>query len=140
MKKEGDSFTTRDTICEVSLFPSDIMVGVNDSRSGFIAKLLVPVGKRLSVNDPIALLVSDKEELNSYLDNQREEFLDEEVLKETVKIMDESKKPPDMKSLLRHIKDMIQSGDIQEGSGNYHITLDYFVLKSDNIFMISRIC
>lgn len=117
LKKEGESFTTRDVICEVSLFPSELTIGLNANRSGIVAKLLVPTGKKLLATEHIALLVADQTEYNNYMDEVRENILDEEVLAETTKIIEESKQKPDAKVLLRQIRHLMQEGEIDEHSG-----------------------
>lgn len=116
LKKEGQTVTSSDNICEVSLFPSDLMVGVTSSKSGILAKILVPIGKKLSVNEPIALLVEDQAEYMEYLDATRCAEHDAEGLAEAVKVVEDKKKKPDTKVLLREIKHLIQEGHIKEDS------------------------
>lgn len=119
LKKEGESVSTSDDICEVSLFPSDLMVGVNSPRAGILAKILVPVGKKLPVNEPIALVVEDRDEYMEYIDATRCAEHDEEGIAAARKVVEEKKKKPDTKVLLREIKHLIQEGHIKEDSGEY---------------------
>lgn len=44
-------------LCEVSLSPSDLMVGVHAEKSGYVAKILAPLMKKLPIDEPIAILV-----------------------------------------------------------------------------------
>ena len=102
-------------MCEVSL--SDLMVGVDADTSGIIAKILVPVGKKCPIDESIAILVADENEYMNYLDEVRILSKDDDILIETTKVIEEGKKKPDMKVLLREIKHMIQEGLIEDGSG-----------------------
>ena len=72
--------------------------------------------------------VGSKQELLAYMDEKRVESHDEEIDKITKKVLEEksyqqqqkaSKKNhvPDIKTLLRFIKDLIQEGHIEDGSG-----------------------
>ena len=93
------------------------MVGVDADTSGIIAKILVPVGKKCPIDESIAILVADENEYMNYLDEVRILSKDDDILIETTKVIEEGKKKPDMKVLLREIKHMIQEGLIEDGSG-----------------------
>ena len=129
--KEGDAFTPNDTICEVSLLPSDLMVGVNDTKPGIIAKTLAFVGKQYLVHEPIAIIVANLEEYNNFKEEERIAIKDSEVLAETSEIINEGKKKPDAKVLLREIKHLIQNGDIEESSGtSIHFYINKYTLNN----------
>jgi pyruvate/2-oxoglutarate dehydrogenase complex dihydrolipoamide acyltransferase (E2) component len=93
------------------------MVGVTSSKSGIVAKILVPIGKKVSVNEPIALMVENRAEYMEYLDATRCADHDAEGLAAAEKAVEDKKKKPDTKVLLREIKHLIQEGHIIEDSG-----------------------
>lgn len=97
-------------------------MGVDSDKPGYIAKILIPTKKKSFVNDPIAILVASKEELLVFMDEMRVASRDEEVLKETAKVMEAAatKRKPDTKSLLRQIRSLVQEGKIEEGSGKHN--------------------
>ena len=96
------------------------MIGVNGERSGYIAKILTPELKKCPITENLAILVRTKQDLLSYYDEQREEILDNETLLENQKLIENTKRALDVKTLLRDIKDLITSGDIIDGSGNFY--------------------
>lgn len=74
------------------------------------------------------IYVGSKQELLAYMDEKRVENHDEEVYNITKKVLEEKslqqqkaskKNVPDIKTLLRFIKDLINEGHIEDGSGMY---------------------
>ncbi len=117
LKKEGETFNGSENVCEVTLKPSDLMIGVNANNPGILAKILIPEGKISSENDPIALLVKDREQYLAYIDDERVESKQEEILIETKDVLEQEKRRPDVKILLRELKHLINEGAIPEDSG-----------------------
>lgn len=115
--RDGEHFKAGDSLCEVTLKPAEIMVGVSEPKGGIVAKVYVPVGKRCGVHEPIALLVADQAEYNMFLDDIRRNANEDEKLAAVTEVIKESHHKPDIKSLLRQLKQLIQQGDIVEDSG-----------------------
>ena len=116
MKKEGDQILANEMICEVTL-DVGLTIAINTGQDGYLASIMKNVGDEVAVDSPIALYVNDKDTLLSYIDTMRMASYDDEkeaVLQESA---DEKKLEIDAKSLLRQIRRLIQSGDIEEGSG-----------------------
>ena len=112
LKKEGDKFVSGEVICEVSL--EGLSIGVEIPEDGYIAQILVEEGKTIPAGTIIARYSDSLEDLNEYKDKKRKE---EEKLNQThTETISESVKK-DTKDLLREIKHLIHSGQIEEGSG-----------------------
>lgn len=117
MKKEGESYKKGESLCEMALVPSDLLVAVDAEEAGILAKILIPAGKSVPVNDPIAIFVHTQDDYFSYIEDQRIADADSHRHAVTEEVLEAATKRPDAKVLLRHVKHMIQSGDIEEGSG-----------------------
>ncbi len=115
--KEGDKLEVGDSLCEVSLSPSDLYLAVPVQEKGFLAKLLVPIGQSININEPIALFVSTKDEYFDLIEEDRIDSAESEKSALTSAVLNEKLRKPDAKILLRHIRHMIHDGQIKEGSG-----------------------
>lgn len=115
MKKEGDSFSAGESLCEVSL--SDFSLAVDHENSGIIAEIIAANGKTVEADHPIASYVHSKDEYLEYVEKKREMVLDQERMSGIKEHQEEKNRKPDKMTLMREIKHLIQSGAIQEGSG-----------------------
>ncbi len=115
LKKQGDSFDSSESLCEVSL--SDFSLAVDLPTSGYITEIIVHEGETVEADHPIASYVHDKEEYMSYVESKRILVEDSERMAVTKEVEEEKSKQPDTTVMMREIKHMIQNGVIEEGSG-----------------------
>jgi pyruvate/2-oxoglutarate dehydrogenase complex dihydrolipoamide acyltransferase (E2) component len=126
--KEGDEFQSGDPICEIA-FPS-LTIQYAPEDSGILADVLVNDGQFIGVDKPFAVFANSKEDYLEYLDTKREAILEASKLDETIATQKEAEIPPAKVTpmiVLRHIKHMIQQGQIDAGSGK--INFLYFFLQ-----------
>lgn len=128
-----------ETICEVSLEPSDLTIGVDAPTNGIIASKMVKVGKSVPVDTPIAIFVNNEDEYFAHLDDQRIASGEAEKSKITEDAIKESKKKPDTLVLMREIKHLIQTGHIPEGSGASLLFIVCKYLSDNNTFYPQRL-
>lgn len=115
MKKEGESFGSGESLCEISL--SDFSLAVDHDNSGIIAEIIAGNGKTVEADHPIASYVLSKNEYLEYVEKKRELVIEQERMSGIKESLEEKNKKPDTMTLMREIKHLIQSGAIQEGSG-----------------------
>lgn len=99
------------------------MVGVESPVDGFLAEIVVRELKSVDAKTIIAKIVASKEEYMSFLDEQREEDIEDTKCALTSAELEKQTKGPDMKVLLREIKHLIQTGEIEDGSGENFINM-----------------
>lgn len=110
MKKEGEYFESLESLAEVSLTVEEIRIGVDVERSGVLCSILVAAGQTVDVNEPIATFVDDMDDYMEHVEKQKE------ILKEAKEEKHEAAPVSHSKNLLRHIKMMIQSNEIDSNS------------------------
>lgn len=110
MKKEGEYFESLESLCEVTLSVEEIRIGVDVERCGVLCSILVAAGQTVDVNEPIAMFVDDMDDYMEHVEKQKE-LLKEEKEKKT-----DAGPVSHSKNLLRHIKMMIQSDEIDSNS------------------------
>ncbi len=104
-------------MCEVSL--TDFSLAVDLPTSGIITEIIVRNGQSVEASHPIASYVLNKDEYMSFVDSKMTLIEDSERLEATKEVVKEKSKKPDTTTLMREIKHMIQSGAIEEGSGEF---------------------
>lgn len=114
-KKEGDSFSSGDKLCTVTL-DIGLTIAIDAPSSGVLGEIYATIGKPLKIDTPIAMFVENSNQYFAYVEDQRIANMDQEkqALLEEVKV--EEKKKPDAKGLLREIKVLLSTGDINSDS------------------------
>jgi len=116
-KQVGEGFSGNDIVCEI-VFP-EFAIGFDPKYDGVLAKIIAKEGQIVQVNTPIAAYAVSQEAYQQYLEKLQEETKKEEEAKER-----ESKpKKPDALMLLKQIKNLINSGDVEDGSGKLCVLL-----------------
>jgi pyruvate/2-oxoglutarate dehydrogenase complex dihydrolipoamide acyltransferase (E2) component len=110
LKKEGEYFKSLESLCEVSLTVEEIRIGVDVERCGVLCTILVAAGQTVDVNEPIAIIVDDMDDYMEHVEKQNE------LLREAKEEKSEAAPVNHSKNLLRHIKMMIQSDEIDSNS------------------------
>eukprot|EP00981_Chlorochromonas_danica_P009770 scaffold2815_cov180-Ochromonas_danica.AAC.5 len=120
LKKEGEAFAAKESICEVSC--SGISIGFSSDKAGILIQRLVNEGQIVDIRKPIASYVLHKEAHMSYIESKHMQAAEEARMQHHEEMVDEdeqSDKKPDAMVLMREIKHLIQQGQIQEGSGEF---------------------
>eukprot|EP01039_Chlorochromonas_danica_P005615 gene5616-6184_t len=135
LKKEGEAFAAKESICEVSC--SGISIGFSSDKAGILIQRLVNEGQIVDIRKPIASYVLHKEAHMSYIESKHMQAAEEARMQHHEEMVDEdeqSDKKPDAMVLMREIKHLIQQGQIQEGS-DFAKQLQSLARREDNELM-----
>ena len=113
--KEGDEFLAGTPLCEVTL--EDLTVSVDAPSDGIVSALLVTNGQGCKVNDPIAHFAGSKEAYLAHLDSRRVQEHDKQLVEQAAAAIEDSSKKPDVKTLLREIRHLIETKELDQESG-----------------------
>ena len=113
--KEGDEFSLGTQLCEVTL--DDLTVSVDAPNPGFVTELLLPAGQSCKVDEPIMHIATTKEAYLAHLDARRVLEHDKELVEQAASVIEDSSKKPDVKTLLREIRHLIDTKAIDQDSG-----------------------
>lgn len=114
-KNEGDSFSSGDKLCTVTL-DIGISVAIDAPVSGVLGEIFATIGKPMKIDTPIAMFVENSNQYFAYVEDQRVANIDHEKQVELEEIKIEETKKPDAKGLLREIKTLLKNGDINSDS------------------------
>ena len=114
-KNEGDVFKSGERLCEVSL--DGLTVAVDGPDNGYLAHIVVRQDKLVPVGTIIAHYTESLDAFLSYREELRKSNHDAENVAVAKEVIDEMKKKPDNKILLRELKNLMKDGDIDESSG-----------------------
>ena len=113
LKKEGDVFDSRESLCEVTLSEEDVRIAIDAHRSGVIAEILVEAGHSIAVGEPIAMFVDNMDEYMEHVENIRLASGEAEMMEEMKPANNDALTQLNSKTLLRQIRNMMQKGDIE---------------------------
>ena len=116
MKKEGDVFTSKETLCEVTLSEEDVTIALDTKRSGVLATILVGAGKTVAVGEPVAMFVDDMTEYFEHVEKRRLAVGEAEMMKEMAPDSNDAALLSNLQALLRQVRYMIKLGDIDDKS------------------------
>lgn len=110
--KEGDACQTGDSLCEVTL--GDLTISVDAPRAGVVAEILLPAGQTIKVDEPILQLAASQDAYLAYLDDMRISEHDKGMAEEVAETIEDSAKAPDVKTLLREIRHLIDAKELDQ--------------------------
>eukprot|EP01041_Mallomonas_annulata_P008758 gene8758-18116_t len=116
LKREGESIKAKEGICEVTL--DGLTIELNTEQDGYLAQVIKQKGDIVTVDEPIAMYVTDKENYLEFIDSEREADREAQLVEKITTDSEEAadKQKIDNKALLREIKYLINEGKIKEGS------------------------
>lgn len=113
--KEGDACVPGTPLCEVTL--DDLTVSVEAPQAGIIAEILLAVGGTCKVDEPIAQVAESSDAYLAYLEELRILEHDKELVVAVKDEIEDSSKKPDVKTLLREIRHLIDTKALDQESG-----------------------
>lgn len=108
-------------LCDITL--GNITIGVEAKSPGILAQIIVNNYETAPIDSPIALWATSNENYLSYLADSMIQCEDAALMAMTSEVAEEKGKKPDTKVLMRMIKHLVQSGRIEQGSGNLTNTI-----------------
>lgn len=110
--KEGDTCQTGDSLCEVTL--GDLTISVDAPSAGVVAEILLPPGQTIKVDEPIMQLAANRDVYLAYLDDMRILEHDKGMAEVVAETIEDSNKAPDVKTLLREIRHLIDTKELDQ--------------------------
>lgn len=115
LKKEGEEFKLNERICEVTL--DGLTIAVEAPSNGYLSQIFIQSGISVPVGTLLANYTENREDFLNYRESLRIKNMEDNLLADAEMMIDEKNKKPDVKLLLREIKNMIKNGSISDGSG-----------------------
>jgi pyruvate/2-oxoglutarate dehydrogenase complex dihydrolipoamide acyltransferase (E2) component len=114
LKKEGEAFTSMETLCEVTLSEENVTIAVDTKRSGVLATILVQAGGTIAVGEPVAMFVDDMKEYFEHVENTRLAVGEAEMMKDMTPDSHDPALLTNAQALLQSVRNMIKLGDIDD--------------------------
>jgi pyruvate/2-oxoglutarate dehydrogenase complex dihydrolipoamide acyltransferase (E2) component len=131
--KVGDKFREGDILCDITLPVATI--GIDAKDDGIVAKIVVDEYQTVPAESVIAMYAISEQYYMNFLAETMQETADaakladvaEAAAAEEKQQQQQEQHKPDAKTLMRVIKQMVQHGSIESGSGKLSCAFCHFV-------------